>query len=100
MKNKIKLNRKCAVCKKIIYIGDGTILNGRSLHFKCLEREIIENEREEVLKLIDNTNFHVKLLEIISEWVEYNEIGTSVDVEMRLKNQIHEELKQKLGVKE
>lgn len=31
----IRLNHNCKICKKPIYIGDGTIINGVPMHFEC-----------------------------------------------------------------
>ncbi|MEK6880788.1 MAG: hypothetical protein AABY22_14310 [Nanoarchaeota archaeon] len=39
LEHKIKLNHTCQICKKELYISEGTIIEGRPLHFKCYRDE-------------------------------------------------------------
>ena len=48
IKNKIKLNHPCEYCKEIIYIGDGTIIEGKPLHFKCYKKKALLSQLEEI----------------------------------------------------
>ena len=46
---KIRLNHPCEICKNTIYIGTGTIIETRPLHFKCFKEEVIEETRKETI---------------------------------------------------
>ena len=50
MNNKIKLNNNCEHCNKPIYLGDGSIIKKKFIHFDCL----IEIEREKINKILDD----------------------------------------------
>ena len=57
IKKGIKLNLSCEYCKKIIYIEDGTIIEGKPLHFECYKKKALLTQTEEIIKEIDNLIF-------------------------------------------
>jgi hypothetical protein len=44
---RIRLNHPCKICKEIIYIGEGTIMNGEPYHFECFADECREQGKLE-----------------------------------------------------
>jgi len=46
---KIKLNHVCVRCKKDLFIGEGTIIENKPLHFICYRNKIIEEIKERII---------------------------------------------------
>ena len=47
---KIRLNHPCKICKEIIYMGDGTIMNGEPYHFECFADECRKEGHTQAIK--------------------------------------------------
>lgn len=57
-KENIKLNVPCKICKTVIFLGDGTIMNGEPYHFECFADNCREQGRtsaiKQVLEIVDD----------------------------------------------